>query len=966
MSATTNIYVTPSTSLILIRNVSTPTNIYLSSFNTPNFTLSVRDTTGSSTILTNSVYFSTIGTARFMDGSFLYTLNQPYGFVNLGFRNSSFWQVLHTSGQSPLDSAATVGKLTISTSYVGVLSTTIATISSLSLENLTTTNAITIQGPFVITNLSAPGIVTVQSTFNVFGDVQIDGNLFVSGATYFHSSVTTTELLPLSNVTRVFSSFGVAGHLSVGGTLTIGSTLFTQSDNIVPSLQVQKSTLTTTTTLEGILNVGSVLSSLRSLVVQQTASLTTSNHFVSILQDVSSIVSDNTFSTNTLSVFGNSLVKGSLFTRYADFYSTLFIGSTLRILSNANTSTLFVGGNFFTNTLSLSTLSTLSSFSTGIASVRFSTILSSGLSTTGIDILHFASISKSFQTVATISSLGPTRVKDTLFVRNNGLFDTLTFLSDLKTEVLTTSTVTLTSISLSSLSTTGSLTASGRITIEKGLRVYGNALVQSNVIASGTSVISTIETPSYLIDTLDITTSSPYTSFTASSFNASTVEVNSFLVRATDPPTLTVGSTFASTTQFNTAVAEAVRVRIAQTSSFFWGPSRVEGVNASLDVRSYFPQGLSAQTLLVNSLTADFISSRFSGDGQGVSNIFFSNVFSNVSATTGFVSTISTAQVFTSSLNASTFQNLLFTTANSSFQSENLVIEGLGYPFRFDTNQILVVNSNLYAINRTLFIDTLQNRVGVNISSPQADMDISGGLYTPYIRYSTINDMVISSFSNPTYFSSILTSYIFVRDSFNVSTSIILMSNLNRDSNLNPLPAFVISSQQTGSFPLTQANLLSLIAFPSSIALLNTLFIHNDTKNVTVKRVDLDTGIVSSDQSIDSSIPLDVSTMYVSSVTYVSSLVAESLLTNSLTTPYFLINPVDDRVSVNTISTGSQGLFFNYDLLTVINSFQQTRVGIKTKNPLAALDIHGSAYFSSLSLLGPLITRNLSLGSVLL
>jgi hypothetical protein len=386
----------------------------------------------------------------------------------------------------------------------------------------------------------------------------------------------------------------------------------------------------------------------------------------------------------------------------------------------------------------------------------------------------------------------------------------------------------------------------------------------------------------------------------------------------------------------------------------------VEGVNALLDVRSYFPQGLSAQTLLVNSLTADFISSRFSGDGQGISNIFFSNVFSNVSATTGFVSTISSPQVFTSSLNASTFQNLLFTTANSSFQSQNLVIEGLGYPFRYDKNQILLVNSNLYAINRTLFIDTLQNRVGVNISSPQADMDISGGLYTPgNIYYSSINEMIVSSFSNPTNLSSILPSYIFVRDSFNVSTSIIVMSNFE-----SPYP-FVISSQQTGSFPLTDANSLSLIAFPSSIALLNTLFIHNDTKNVTVKRLD-DTGIVSSDQSINSSISLAVSTMYVSSITHVSSLVAESLLTNSLTTPYFLINPVDDRVSVNTISTGSQGLFFNYDLLTVINSFQQPRVGIKTKNPLAALDIHGSAYFSSLSLIGPLITRNLSLGSVLL
>jgi len=958
MSATTDIYVTPSTSLILIRNVSTPTNIYLSSFNTPNFTLSVRDTTGSSTILTSSVYLSTIGTARFMDGSFLYTLNQPYGFVNLGFRNSSFWQVLHTSGQSPLDSAATVGKLNISTSYVGVLSTTIATISSLSLENLTTTNAITIEGPFIITNLSAPGIVTVQSTFTVFGDVQIDGNLFVSGITYFQSSLNTTELLPLSNVARVFSSFGVGGHLSVGGTLTIGSTLFTQSDNFVPSLQVQKSTLATTTTLDETLNVGSVLSSLRSLVVQQTASVTTSNHFVSILQDVSSIVSNNTFSTNTLSVFGNSLVKGSLFTRYADFYSTLFIGSTLRILSNANTSTLFVGGNYFTNTLSLSTLSTLSSFSTGIASVRFSTILSSGLSTTGIDILHFASISKSFETVATISSLGPTRVKDTLFVQNDGVFDSLTFLSNLKTEVVTASTVTLTSISLSSLNTTGNLTANGIITIEKGLRVYGNGLVQSNVIAAGTSVISTIETPSYLIDTLNITTSSPYTAFTASSFNASTVEVNSFLVRATDPPTLTVGSTFASTTQFNTAVAEAVRVRVAQTSSFFWGPSRVEGVKASLDVRSYFPQGLSAQTLLVNSLTADFISSRFSGDGQGISNIFFSNVFSNVSATTGFISTISSPQVFTSSLNASTFQNLLFTTANSSFQSQNLVIEGLGYPFRFDKNQILLVNSNVYAINRTLFIDTLQNRVGVNISSPQADMDISGGLIAGSVTYSNINNMILSSFSNPTYLSSIITSSIFVRDSFNVSTSIIVMSNFD-----SPYQ-FVISSQQMSPYSLNQANLLSLIDFPSSIALLNTLFIHNDTKNVTVKRVDFLTSI--SEQSIDTSISLAVSTIYVSSVTHVSSFLAETLLTNSLTTPYFLINPVDDRISVNTISTGSQGLFFNYDLLTVINSFQQPRVGIKTKNPLVALDIHGSAYFSSLYLQGPVITRNLSLGSVLL
>ena len=78
----------------MIKRYERPTNIYLSTFNTPDFQVNIRDTTGSSTL---NVNVSTIGGALFVDGTNLYELNQPFGFVNLSLRTSSFWQVLHLS-----------------------------------------------------------------------------------------------------------------------------------------------------------------------------------------------------------------------------------------------------------------------------------------------------------------------------------------------------------------------------------------------------------------------------------------------------------------------------------------------------------------------------------------------------------------------------------------------------------------------------------------------------------------------------------------------------------------------------------------------------------------------------------------------------------------------------------------------------------------------------------------------------
>jgi hypothetical protein len=177
MSAATNIVVTPSTSLVLIRNVSTQTNVYLSTFNTSNFTVTIRDTTGLLNPGTSSVRISTIGAARFLYGTSLYVLDKPYGLVNVAFRNSSFWQILHTSGQLPATAAATVATLNTSTSFFSFLSSGTKYVSTLTVNDLITTNALVLNNTFVIENLSAPGVVVVQSTFNVYGDMFVNKQL---------------------------------------------------------------------------------------------------------------------------------------------------------------------------------------------------------------------------------------------------------------------------------------------------------------------------------------------------------------------------------------------------------------------------------------------------------------------------------------------------------------------------------------------------------------------------------------------------------------------------------------------------------------------------------------------------------------------------------------------------------------------------------------------------------------------
>lgn len=948
MSATTDIYVTPRTSLILIRNVSTPTNIYLSTFFAPNFQVSIRDTTGSSTIQFSTVTLSTIDSARFIDGSFSYTINQPYGFVNLGFRNSSFWQVLHTSGQVPATAAADVGRLNVSTSYVTLLSTLSKNVSSLLVENLTTTNAIVINSPFIITNLSAPGVVTVQSTFNVYGDVLLDKQLFVSAATYFQSSLTVRDIQPISSGIRVLSSVGVAGTLSVGGLLTVGSTLHSLSTNSVLTLQVQKSTTDTVVSIGSDLQIQNILSTLLSLTV--------TNSFVSpkpitILQNVSSLTS--TMSTQSLSIGGELFTKQGLSTQTATFLGGLNVVSSLEVLGNITVSTgLTVKGNFLLSSLSTASLSSLSSFSTGSLRVLGTAFLSSGLSTLSLNVLNSLSVGNIFQTVATVSSLSTTRIKDTLFVRGNSLFDFVNVDTNLNTNHLDVegkTTVGDSAFFRSSVSTLLDVSATDLATVYGDVGVGNSMFVQSNMTVIQGSKISSFFVNSFLLSNLHILTSSPFTSFTASTLITSNVASKAFVIDE-GPPAIFAGSTFASTTQLTRAIAENSRFNTAVTSNLQWGASTFPGVKVSLDVQSLFPRGLSAQTVKVNSMLANFISSRFIGDGIGLSNVAMPYAF--LSGISALASTVSSSVLFTSSIFSSTFQTTFEMNVLSSFQSPTLLIQAIGFSTQSTKNQIVVLNSNLYVVNNTVFIDTLRNRVGVNISSPQVDLDVSGGFYAGgSLVYSSINPMVVSTTTSRLNLSSIYTNYAFLRDALRVQQPQgIQFVNRNIGSNGTLIQSFFIQERPLPSLPS-----FGIFSYPSSIGLLRDLFIVNDTQ-----RVGLNTSSPLYEFSLTNNI--NSGNGYFSSVHSFGAFESDTF-----TSPSLLINPVAN-LSINTLSSGVNKLYLDVNLMTLVTG-SIPRVGIKQINPggnvtQATLDITGNAFFSTIDIRTSIAANTIRLGSV--
>lgn len=954
MSVATTFIPTPSTSLLLIRNLSTPTFVYLSSFHAPNFNLSIRDTTGLSSIQTIPVRISTVGTARFLDGTSFYLLDKPYGFVNIGFRNSSFWQILHTSGQAPSTSAANVTTLNVSTFHVGVLSSGTKLTSSLTVGDFIVTNSFSLVSPFIITNLSAPGIVTVQSTFNVYGDVLLENQLFVSGPTTFRSSLFVNTLLPISSPVRVISSIGVGGTLSVGGILTVGSTFQTFSTNFAETLELQKSTPQTTFEVFDTLRVQGLLSTLLNTTVLNTF---TSLSSLEITQTVSSL--SQTFSTQTLTVKDSVSLFSTVSTLgNANFLSTLDVQSSLTVRGLIFVSTnLFVQNNIFTSTLSSIVFSTLGSLSTQKLALTSTAFLSSGLSTALLQGYHWISIGSDFVSPGVLSSMRLTTIKGSVSVEGPTTLGSVHVSSSVGVgDQLTVQQSSFLGSALfeKHVCTLGHFYTLGYTEIQGNVGVASNVFVNSNILVQDGSEISSFLVNSFVLSNLIILTSSPFTSFTASTLNASSIFTSNTTIGLTNPPQLSVYSTFASTTQFSYTEAEALRVETVRASNVLFGSKQTTlSVESQprfvLNIKSLFPEGLSANTIRFDSLLANNVVASFLGDGANISNVAVP--FTNLSALKSFASTSVLGNLFASTMNVSSFTDSNRTQVVSTFITPTLVFESRGFPLRFDTNQVVVTGPNTMILNRGLTFDRLNNRIGINTSSPQYTLDVNGAIYASNIFFSSINALTISTLSTFV-FSSIFASSTYVRDKVAFGTTGIQLESYAQDNTFPPTPFTlkVFSEEETAG------NLYGFYSYPSSIGINYAVQIYNNTHRVGI-------GGLSNNQFLSSIYDLTVNDSIVTTDGYFSTVYADKVIqTNQFVGPSLLVQG-SRYTSTNTMSTSAGKLILNDGLLT-ISRLSSGSIGIKTTDPLANLDIRGNAYFSSVSFSGVAKGNFLSLGSL--
>ena len=942
----TNIFVTPSTSLVLIKNISTPTNVYLSNLQAPNFSLTVRDITGLSSIATSSVRISTIGSARFLDGTHLYLLDKPYGLVNIALRNSTIWQILHTSGQAPATAAANVTTLNVSSLYLSFLSSASKQISTLTVKDFVTIDSFSLNSTFVLQNLSAPGFVAVQSSMNVYGNVFLNGSLFVSGATEFLASLTVGNIQPISNVVRVISSVGVGSNLSVGGVVTVGSTLHTYSTNTVQTVQIQKST--SGSVFESAqLQVQNLASTLYSLTASQ---LFTTASTLRISQNISTLA--GIFSTQTLDVGKQGTLQQSLSSfGNAVFLSTLQVASSFTVNETATLSTnLTVLSDAYTSSFSTLFLSSFSSLSTASFYSVSSLAIHGGLSTAILQGFGWIELTSSFTSPGVVSSLRITTVTGEINVNRDvllGSFHGSTSVGVGSNLIVSGNAFWGTGTLNGSLSTLGGDIVVGPADIVGNVGVKQNVFVDTFIRVKGGSQISSFFVNSFLLSNLEILTSSPFLSFSASSFYGSNIQTRQTQILPIDP--FVSFSTFASTTQFTLAVAETTRVDTVRASNVQWGNKQT---SLSLDSKpqfvintnSYFAEGISSVSIRAVTVNANTLDGAFLGNGAGISNVAVP--YANLSAFTTIASTLSTSLLSGSSFFASSFVSFTVTDAVSSFIASTLSIRAIGFPTSYSTNQILSLTANSMVLNRSLYFNRLNNRIGLNISAPTYDLDIQGTMYASNVAFSSFTLINISSLSTIA-LSSVTVSSAVVRDLAFYATKGIDVFSRNRTATDPGFPF------QIRTLTGTTTSTFGLYSYPSSIALNNSLFIYNDSRKV-VESGYANSAFTPPVYDFNAASNLSCVTGYFSSANVRETVQSETFFSPSLRIQY----PI--TISTNVFSTTERALIMN-NILTVDNS-STTRIGVKTTAPTTNLDVRGNAYFSSLEFRGTGTSRFLALG----
>jgi len=940
MSQSIETTVTPSTSLVLIKNVSTQNIVYLPSYNYADFSVTVRDTTGNSRIVTTPVVLSTINNSLFFDGSSRYNLNQPYGLVNVALRNSNRWQIVHTSGQSPANSAANVQTVNISTAYFSLVSTPALSLSSLTVENLSTPNSIQLVGPFILQNLSTPGSVEMQSTLSVYGNTLLNSNLYVSSAARFLSSAYVQTFLPFSSLFSFGASFAIGSNLAVGGTTILLDTLSTQSTVQAYTVRIQQST----GTVLKVYNTLSVITQFSSLGYLSVGTSTILNRSATITGNVSTL--SGTFKTTVLSPSGSS---------------DLIINKNLQVEGP-----LIVSGSFYNrNNLAVNNTINISSFAAVNGTLNTIFFSSPSLSTSG-----------------SLSSLGPLNVSDTIFV--NGSVSTIQTNSQRNLSVgggfIVTQTISslntlytyaninvgcnayLGNMSVNSLFVAGDLTVNGNVrlfnaTFSKDVTVTGvmsvdgttniggsvgvaqDAYIARGLDARVNSYFSSINTVDYLLSNVEITTSSPFTTFTASTLFVSSLYTKQDVIQQGN---LYRSNTYASTIYVPRVEAENIALSSLTTNSFIFGRNIPANIDSRfiLNVPSYFTKGIQTIQLRASTISnATFIGSHV-GDGSEITNATVP--YEYLSGVTMLASTITSKNLYTSSFYASTVITKQLLYVQSNVLLPNLRIDASGYPRVTNTNQILSLTNKTMVINKTVYFDNKNSSIGINISTPMADLDVSGILYASNVSYSSINNIdlagVTVTLSSLQAGNTYLANYLQYGDSgFYVGN---FYPNVEVGSSNYPIRIWNSESVYKSNYGFQNAKVASTIVINSG------LFIYGDTRRVGVNTINFESA-TSPGTIYKAQYTLDVrGSMYAEEAYFSTMNITKQLTTECLEVPNLQMYGgiiAFLNTSTNTFLTSSTTF-----LIDRFATFTRQALGINKAQPTFALDVDGSAFFSTL------------------
>jgi hypothetical protein len=831
---TSNIYITPSTTLVLLKNLSTPVVIYLSSLQAPNFFVTIRDTTGLSSIQQTPVRISTIGGALFKDGTSLYNLDQPYGLVNLGLQNSTIWHFKHTSGQKPATAAATVETVLANLSYFSFLSSVNKFTSTLVVHDLDTLNPISFTGNANLLGISIASSIVIQNSGISFGPVAAMGPVTVIKEATFFSSITTPFVSTFQQSLYVLSSLSSGGNLYVGGNTIVTTSIQLASTVQVQTLQVRTSTIDTV--LRGITQVAGLFSTLGSVVVDNEIRVQKTAFVGANLSTQGSL-----YGGSNLTIQNSSLFLSTTSVTFAGFFSTTSLQSSLLSMSSI---TVYSTASFHDSTMTASfttpSLYTASNLQIQGFTQTSSLRLLSTLSTLFLQGSSSISVMGDFTSFTSIISFSTLSVPDDIRVLRNATFQFISIGKDL---IVGGSTFIGSSISTGSGLFSAELTAStlevkGPATLNGNLYVSSVILADQLIVGQDVTLFGLNSNP-LLFNTLRTT------SVSTPLLNVSSILSTGYLYITNSNYRINTVSTYISTLTTPQIVINTGLAKNVTTDLFDLTP--IEGQEHPYTFRisssTYFIQGLSSLFLSTVNIVASTMYGAFIGDANAISNINNSFIpdktsFSSfaLSYNSSFYTSLSSYALYTSSFTFSENTldkgcNVAFATSSinvfSSLTTTGFRIDSPGTPFFSTVHQILNVTPSDLVINRTLFLNKTSTLItqGTNTGGglgARYTLDISGLLYVTELTYSSIQVFDINQISTQTNVDGGNTSSLTVSDSLRtVALAFIISDEDDEPFSIKGLLTY------TPTLSNTQGSLSNIVATPSSLVLNNSLYIQN-------------------------------------------------------------------------------------------------------------------------------------------